>query len=179
MADLIYMAKSKWRELLDTIRTKGGTSAPMTADQAIAAVEAIETGGGGLPAPISQYATGTFTLASDTTKLMITHGIDDFPSILYIFPDFNFNDFRESNKSITASYLYNNANVQAYYLRKIIYETSGNILSQCHEPLADNFKGDTATISFNDTYPFPAKWHRVDGDDGETITWRWVAIRFA
>lgn len=44
MADLIYMAKSKWRELLDTIRTKGGTSAPMTADQAIAAVEAIPTG---------------------------------------------------------------------------------------------------------------------------------------
>lgn len=46
MADLIYMAKSKWRELLDTIRTKGGTSAPMTADQAIAAVEAIPSGGG-------------------------------------------------------------------------------------------------------------------------------------
>ena len=49
MADLIYMAKSKWRELLDTIRTKGGTSAPMTADQAIAAVEAIPSGGGTLP----------------------------------------------------------------------------------------------------------------------------------
>lgn len=47
MADLIYMAKSKWRELLDTIRTKGGTSASMTADQAIAAVEAIPSGGGG------------------------------------------------------------------------------------------------------------------------------------
>lgn len=46
MADLIYMAKSKWRELLDTIRTKGGTSASMTADQAIAAVEAIHSGGG-------------------------------------------------------------------------------------------------------------------------------------
>lgn len=46
MADLIYMAKSKWRELLDTIRTKGGTSASMTADQAIAAVEAIPSGGG-------------------------------------------------------------------------------------------------------------------------------------
>lgn len=46
MADLIYMAKSKWQGLLDTIRTKGGTSAPMTADEAIAAVEAIETGGG-------------------------------------------------------------------------------------------------------------------------------------
>lgn len=45
MADIIYMAKSKWLDLLDTIRTKGGTSAAMTADQAIAAVEAIETGG--------------------------------------------------------------------------------------------------------------------------------------
>lgn len=46
MADLIYMAKSKWLELLDKIRTKGGTSATMTADAAIAAVDAIETGGG-------------------------------------------------------------------------------------------------------------------------------------
>jgi hypothetical protein len=48
MADLIYMAKTKWTALLDTIRSKGGTSTLMTADQAIAAVEAIETGGGGL-----------------------------------------------------------------------------------------------------------------------------------
>lgn len=57
MADLIYMAKSKWRELLDTIRTKGGTSASMTADQAIAAVEAIPSGGGGM----QLIANGTFT----------------------------------------------------------------------------------------------------------------------
>jgi hypothetical protein len=57
MADLVYMAKSKWRELLDTIRTKGGTSAPMTADQAIAAVEAIPSGGGG----VQTIASGTFT----------------------------------------------------------------------------------------------------------------------
>lgn len=57
MADLIYMAKSKWRELLDTIRAKGGTSASMTADQAIAAVEAIPSGGGGM----QLIASGTFT----------------------------------------------------------------------------------------------------------------------
>lgn len=47
MADLVYMARSAWTALLDSIRAKGGTSAPMTADQAKAAVEAIETGGGG------------------------------------------------------------------------------------------------------------------------------------
>ena len=45
MADLIYMAKSKWTALLDAIRTKGGTSALMTADQAKAAVDAIPSGG--------------------------------------------------------------------------------------------------------------------------------------
>ena len=46
MADLIYMAKTKWTALLDSIRAKGGTSALMTADQAKAAVDAIPTGGG-------------------------------------------------------------------------------------------------------------------------------------
>lgn len=49
MADLVYMARSAWTALLDSIRAKGGTSAPMTADQAKAAVEAIETGGGITP----------------------------------------------------------------------------------------------------------------------------------
>lgn len=47
MADLIYMVKSKWTALLDSIRAKGGTSALMTADQAKAAVDAIPSGGGG------------------------------------------------------------------------------------------------------------------------------------
>ena len=47
MADIVYMAKSAWTALLDAIRSKGGTSALMTASQAKAAVEAIETGGGG------------------------------------------------------------------------------------------------------------------------------------
>ena len=49
MADLIYMAKSKWTALLNAIRTKGGTSALMTVDQAKAAVDAIPSGGGGVP----------------------------------------------------------------------------------------------------------------------------------
>jgi hypothetical protein len=47
MADLVYMARNAWTALLDSIRAKGGTSAPMTAAQAKAAVEAIETGSGG------------------------------------------------------------------------------------------------------------------------------------
>lgn len=47
MAERIYMAKSKWTALLDSIRAKGGTSALMTADQAKAAVDAIPSGGGG------------------------------------------------------------------------------------------------------------------------------------
>lgn len=74
MADLIYMAKSKWRELLDTIRTKGGTSAPMTADQAIAAVEAIPSGGGGI-----EKAEGDFTIVSESgdNAPTLTHNLGD------------------------------------------------------------------------------------------------------
>lgn len=76
MADLIYMAKSKWRELLDTIRTKGGTSASMTADQAIAAVEAIETGGGGVDfTPFTIYKTEfTQVEASNNAVIQIPPG---------------------------------------------------------------------------------------------------------
>lgn len=44
--DIVYMAKSAWTALLDAIRSKGGTSALMTAAQAKAAVDAIQTGGG-------------------------------------------------------------------------------------------------------------------------------------
>ncbi len=55
MADIVYMAKSAWTALLDAIRSKGGTSALMTAAQAKAAVEAIETGGGGVEGSYSSY----------------------------------------------------------------------------------------------------------------------------
>ena len=61
MADLVYMARSAWTALLDSIRSKGGTSALMAAAQAKAAVEAIETGGGGGNA---QFESGTITVAS-------------------------------------------------------------------------------------------------------------------
>lgn len=68
MADLIYMAKTKWKALLDTIRAKGGTSTLLTADQAIAAVEAIETGGGG------GVASGSATVAERSRYLTIYMG---------------------------------------------------------------------------------------------------------
>lgn len=44
MADIVYMAKQVWTDLLNAIRAKGGTSALMTAAQAKAAVQAIPTG---------------------------------------------------------------------------------------------------------------------------------------
>lgn len=83
MADLIYMAKSKWRELLDTIRTKGGTSAPMTADQAIAAVEAIPSGGGGI-----EKAEGDFTIVSESgdNAPTLTHNLGTQKIAVLIYP---------------------------------------------------------------------------------------------
>ena len=63
MADIVYMAKSAWTALLDAIRTKGGTSALMTAAQAKAAVEAIPTGGGGG----NQYTFSSYTLAANAS----------------------------------------------------------------------------------------------------------------
>lgn len=47
MANIVYMAKSAWTGLLDTIRSKAGVTGNMTVSQAATAVENIETGGGG------------------------------------------------------------------------------------------------------------------------------------
>lgn len=44
MADLVYMTKTAWTALLNAIRTKGGTSAPMTAAQAKTAVDVLKVG---------------------------------------------------------------------------------------------------------------------------------------
>ncbi len=66
MAGPVYMARSVWTALLDSIRAKGGTSAPMTAAQAKAAVEAIETGDGG---------TSVNDVLSDMAKKQLTGDI--------------------------------------------------------------------------------------------------------
>lgn len=47
MANLVYMAKSAWTGLLDSIRAKAGTAASMTVSEATTAVQNIPTGGGG------------------------------------------------------------------------------------------------------------------------------------
>lgn len=72
MADLIYMAKSKWTALLDAIRTKGGTSASMTVDQAKAAVDAIQTGGGGITPEVPDGYTQLKFLESSGTQIINT-----------------------------------------------------------------------------------------------------------
>ena len=88
MADLIYMAKSKWRELLDAIRTKGGTFASMTADQAIAAVEAIPSGGG---ATVDDVATGAFPSGDITLSVLPTRqsAFFGYPSIHKVTATYN------------------------------------------------------------------------------------------
>lgn len=47
MANIVYMARSAWTGLLDTIRSKAGITGSMTVSQATDAVDSIETGGGG------------------------------------------------------------------------------------------------------------------------------------
>ena len=80
MADLIYMAKSKWLNLLDTIRAKSGISDPMTADQAIAAVEAIPSGGGG----IELLASGTYTMTTTSADMYIPVSYTGTPTYAFV-----------------------------------------------------------------------------------------------
>lgn len=67
MSNIVYMAKSAWTNLLDTIRSKAGVSASMTVSQAATAVNNIPTGGGGdeferlIERSISGSVTGTIS----------------------------------------------------------------------------------------------------------------------
>ena len=45
MANIVYMARSAWTNLLDTIRSKASVSGTMTVSQATTAVENIPSGG--------------------------------------------------------------------------------------------------------------------------------------
>ena len=47
MANIVYMARSAWTGLLDTIRSKAKVSGTMTVSEATTAVENIPSGGGG------------------------------------------------------------------------------------------------------------------------------------
>lgn len=103
MADLVYMARSAWTALLDSIRATGGTSAPMTAAQAKAAVEAIETGGSGL-----EYDMGTYTPASDTianTSISVPHNLGSAPDFVVVWTDF-FEDGTNLPASVASNFGY-------------------------------------------------------------------------
>lgn len=65
MANLVYMAKSAWTGLLDSIRSKAGTQASMTVSQAQTAVENIPTGGGG--GEIAEFIDGSISVYEDAT----------------------------------------------------------------------------------------------------------------
>lgn len=65
--NIVYMAKSAWTGLLDTIRSKAGITGSMTVSQAAEAVENIPTGGGG-----SNIITGDFTTQSTEGEQEVT-----------------------------------------------------------------------------------------------------------
>jgi hypothetical protein len=70
-------------DIADAIRAKGGTSAQLAFPQGfVDAVEAIETGGGSLPANWKMIS-GTVTVASSTTTLKIPLGNSGITKILY------------------------------------------------------------------------------------------------
>lgn len=61
MANIVYMARSAWTGLLDTIRSKASVSGTMTVSQAATTVENIPSGGG---SEFAQYVQGTISIAS-------------------------------------------------------------------------------------------------------------------
>ena len=76
--------ESDVQAIADAIRTKNGLTDTYTVSQMAAAITAIETGGGGLPAG---WATGEFTLAENTSgnNVEITHGLGKIPNHIFIY----------------------------------------------------------------------------------------------
>lgn len=139
--------------------------------------------GGGMPSEITGYSHGSFTLASDSDSVTINHGIGAYPTILFLFADYNYLQYKNVNKSTTVWAMYvamNQAQNNAALVHKYLHNTSGNPLVGTTTPLASKFNSDTATVdASNASYPFPSKYHMEDGDEGTTITWKWYAFRLA
>lgn len=76
------MPEEDWVDLLDAIREKGGTSAPMTSAQAKAAVEAISGGGGA--SGWALLASGSYTKAGTATALTIPVSYSGTPKIMCV-----------------------------------------------------------------------------------------------
>ena len=70
MANIVYMAKSAWTNLLDTIRSKASVSGTMTVSQATTAVENIQTGGGGGDLSFDDVALRTIIKPSGSASLV-------------------------------------------------------------------------------------------------------------
>lgn len=80
--NIVYMAKSAWTGLLDTIRSKAGITGSMTVSQAASAVDSIETGGGA-----SNIVTGTFNTASSSStvgSISVPYSGTGYPVMLVI-----------------------------------------------------------------------------------------------
>lgn len=81
--DIFYTTKAKLKALYDAIRTKAGTSAAMTIDQAITAIENIPSGGGDEDTlKIIQRADASVARFDfDFTA----HGLDYVPNVAFVY----------------------------------------------------------------------------------------------
>ena len=66
--------------IADAIREKGGTSDPIAFDAMADAIAAIQAGGGG-----RAFASGSFTLSSNTIGYTITHDLGEIPYFVIVF----------------------------------------------------------------------------------------------
>lgn len=79
MANLVYMAKSAWTGLLDSIRAKAGTAASMTVSEATTAVQNIPTGGGG------ELTLKSISLKATSKTEFIATGIEAEPKAFWLY----------------------------------------------------------------------------------------------
>ena len=79
--NIVYMAKSAWTGLLDTIRSKAGVTGTMTVSQAADAVQNIPTGGGGNIASVNFKGDNAGAI-----NLTIPYSGDGYPICVCVYP---------------------------------------------------------------------------------------------
>ena len=79
MANIVYMARSAWTGLLDTIRSKAGITGSMTVSQAADAVDSIETGGDD---GYKQLVERTISVASGSASVIGPNAFNNCTSLI-------------------------------------------------------------------------------------------------
>jgi len=162
-------------EIADAINAKTGGSSAMTPAEMVTAIGSI-SGGGGLPALISEIECGDIQVASATTRLYVQTSLQNNPDFIIIFVKESWK--RNYNTSSEKFIIYSQFN----FARTQGQPNSMNYGTNIHQAsVYISFSGGEITFNnFLGTGPKFSPTQIVDSEGTtEPISYRWIAGKFA